>query len=342
MNNERPKRPDHSKTPVSERKRMAEQLYVCYPKSEKILRQFASCHQHAKTAAEPEGLLLEGPAGMGKTTLLKRYARGFLRRETKEGTIVPVLATRVEVPASPKSLVTALLRSIGDPLPDKGSTVSQTLRLKGFMEDCGVELVVLDEFQHFIDRDSKKILKTTSDWLKNLMDDTRTPIIVSGMPYSHAILDAEGNEQLRRRFATRLKLAPFGWKTAGQQNDFRKFLEVVDEKLPLNEWSELSEEGMAFRFYNATGGVVSKVMVLIRRATAIALELSVETLTLEILSRAYRERLAADAPDIENPFGDYKKGTKKESATRGKSEARATNSRSKASKKQPGVSDVLP
>jgi len=58
------------------------------------------------------------------------------------------------------------------------------------MEACKVELLILDEFQHFQDRDSLKVLKTASDWLKLLMDENGVPIVLAGLPYSHTVLDA--------------------------------------------------------------------------------------------------------------------------------------------------------
>jgi predicted AAA+ superfamily ATPase len=335
------KKQDVFELTIEERKQMAEHLYVVYPRTKAILNEIAYCHQHAKTAAEPEGMLLEGPAGMGKTTLWKYYMRNFPRKITEDGTIVPILAVKIEVPASPKSLVTVLLRALGDPLPEKGTTVSQTLRLYSFIQNCKIELVFLDEFQHFIDRDSKKVLKTISDWLKNLMDNTGKPIILIGMPYSHSILDAEGNEQLRRRFSKRFNIEPFRWKNLDDRKDFRRFLQAVDEKLPLKEWSNLSDTTTAFRFYLASDGVISKVMKLIRRATVIALDLSLDMLNLDILSFAYDECLAANDPDKENPFGYGAMKSEPKHATRNKYKLRATNSRSKAKGKELKASDIL-
>ncbi|MDT7541677.1 MAG: hypothetical protein QOE33_1581 [Acidobacteriota bacterium] len=296
------KRRNYSRVPAQEREMMVEQLYVVNPRIQAILGKFAYCHRHAKIAGEPEGLLLEGPAGMGKTTLCKHYMRDIPGRVVEDRTITPILMAKVEVPASPKSLVTSLLTALGDPLSDKGTTVSQTLRLKLLMDACGVELVFLDEFQHFIDRDSKKILQTISDWLKNLMDSTRRPIILVGMPYSHSILDARGNEQLQRRFSIRVNLEPYNWEDDGDRDNFRRFLRAVDEKLPLNEWSNLSDTILAFRLFLASDGVVSKVMRLIRRAAVIALDTARERLDIDMLSLAYEECLAANAPEKQNPF----------------------------------------
>jgi len=334
-------RQDYSKMTIEERQHMVENLFVVYPRIRAILNKIAYCHQHAKIAAEPDGMLLEGVAGTGKTTLGRYYSRAHPREVTEDGRVVRILTTKVEVPASPKSLVSALLADLGDPLSDKGSTVSQTIRLRKLMKDCGTELVVLDEFQHFIDRDSKKVLKTISDWLKNLMDSTRTPVILMGMPYSHTILDAEGNEQLQRRFSTRISLEPFNWENHGDRQDFRKFLGTVDKNLPLNEWSNLSDLSTAFRFNLASDGVISRVMKVVRRAASIALELSKERLDLDVLSIAYEECLAANAPQKENPFDADMRQKKVKPPERDKSASRATNNRSKAKEKTLTASDVL-
>ena len=108
MSIKRAQRTDYSSLSVAERKRKLEQLYVTYPKSKEILAQFAHCHQHAKIAAEPEGLLLEGIAGIGKTTLLRHYMQNFPKKLTKEGTVLKVLSTRVQVPASPNHTAISL------------------------------------------------------------------------------------------------------------------------------------------------------------------------------------------------------------------------------------------
>jgi hypothetical protein len=46
-------RKDYSEIPIGDRKRMVEQLYVTYPRTQTILDKFAYCHLHAKVAAEP-------------------------------------------------------------------------------------------------------------------------------------------------------------------------------------------------------------------------------------------------------------------------------------------------
>ena len=304
MSKKQTDRKTYKKVPVEDRIQMVERLYINFPRNQSALNAIGTCHSHAKLSKEPEGILILGDTGAGKTTVVKLYMRSHPRIVTEEATVVPVLYATVPVPATCKSLVTALLTAIGDPAAEKGSQVTQTLRLKRYIGACKVELLILDEFQHFQDRESLRVLKTVSDWLKVLMDETGVPMVLAGLPYSHTVLDDENNEQLRRRFALRIELAPFGFKTSRERQDFRRFLNIIDEKLPLAEGSDLADPATAFCIYEATDGVVAHVMKLIRCATVIALESRREKLTMEILSLAYEQRLAANNPGKRNPFGD--------------------------------------
>lgn len=152
-----------------------------------------------------------GRPGVGKTSLAEYYMKDYPRVDSDERVTVPILYLKIEVPATPKGLVSSLLDALGDPAAEKGNIGSQTRRLRKFLKELKTELIILDEFQHFIDKDSLKILKTVSDWLKLLIDNSKIPVVLMGMPYSHIILDTRGNEQLKRRFSLRRSIESFGW-----------------------------------------------------------------------------------------------------------------------------------
>jgi hypothetical protein len=42
------------------------------------------------------------------------------------------------------AIIYGLLLALGGPMPERGSIVSQTLRLLGMIKDCQVKLVILD------------------------------------------------------------------------------------------------------------------------------------------------------------------------------------------------------
>lgn len=282
------------------RKARVERIFIQSPRFMRVKNMIARCHQQSKISAEPECLLITGWQGAGKTTLYKSYAEDFPRRIGDEGAQIPVLATTIPVPATVKSLATHLLNAMGDPKAENGTSTSQTLRLLGLAEDCGVELIILDEFQHFIDRNSNSILEEAADWLKNLINNSGKPVVLLGMPYSDIILRA--NAQLERRFTTRVSLEPFGWEEKAKRDEFKTFLSHLDAKLPLPARSNLSLHETAFRLYCATNGYVGYLMKLIRGAAHLAIDRSCARIDLELLAEAYKERLAASAPGRANPF----------------------------------------
>ncbi len=298
--------PNFDRMTIEARLNMVERIYVSYPRSQEILSKIMHCHFYSMNSAEPECMLIKGDTGAGKTTLYRRYEQQHPRVEAKERTIIPVLSATIPVPATPKSLATKLLANMGDPFAPRGTLVSQTLRLYELLKRCEVRLIILDEFQHFIDRDSNKVLQTISDWLKELINETKVPIVLIGMPNCEKILEA--NRQLKRRFAIHETLEPFGWEhdkpeiQKSLRADFRRFLAVLDKQLPLKDRSHLADPDTAYRIYCATQGKVASIVNLIRRAVMIALYNGEELISLETLARAYKERFQHDQPNIENPF----------------------------------------
>jgi type II secretory pathway predicted ATPase ExeA len=331
------------KLSTEERKILVERVYVKHPHSENLLKKIDYCRTHSKISAEPDGMLITGQQGMGKSTLWKRYVKDFPRTKTETGMIIPVLTVGIKAPATPKSLVTVLLSALGDPAAERGANVTQTLRLYRYLERCQTELIILDEFQHFIDRDLSKVLKTISDWLKMLMNDTGLPIVLIGMPNSVRVLDAHGNEQLKRRFSVRESLQPFAWSVSGDLS-IVKFLKKLDDLLPLIESSNLADQDTAYRIYCATNGEMYRMMDLVRMATTLALDDGVERICMRLLFKAYEACPALDELDAGNPFEEGstpKPLAKKATKTNAGEDVEATNRRVKSGKYEVPLSSVL-
>ena len=295
--------PDWSKKSREERILKIEAIYVLSPYLKDVLEDIRFCHHNSRHYREPKCLLITGLPGVGKTSLAEYHLKDYPRVDMGDRVEVPVLYTKIEVPATPKNLVSALLAALGDPAADKGTISIQTRRLRHFLKELKTELIILDEFQHFIDRDSLKVLKTVSDWLKLLIDISKIPVVLMGMPYSHLILNTRGNEQLRRRFSLRKSIEPFSWGDKDEkQQDFRNFLKLVDDELPFNRRSNLASKTTAYRGYCATNGVLSYVMDIVRMAASSAIEQSLKAIDLDLLADAYDRGLASLYPDRNNPF----------------------------------------
>jgi hypothetical protein len=247
-----------------------EHIYVMYPRLQDVYNKIDYCHQYSKITIEPKCMLIKGLSGTGKSSFLNWHIQRFPRTYNDYGVTIPVLTATTPVPATVKSLATSLLESLRDPAAEKGTVTTKTRRLVQLIISCDVELIILDEFQHFIDRDSQNVLQTISDWLKNLIIETKKPMVLIGMPYSDRILEA--NPQLQRRFSTRVSIDPFKWSTNEDRIEFRQFLYAVEQLLPFNKPSNLADESLALRMFVATGGIVAAVMSIICKASELALK----------------------------------------------------------------------
>lgn len=325
--------------PVNERKELIERIHITFPRFGKVLDKIAYCHAHSKIAAEPECILITGMQGAGKTTLCKAYARRYPRVQTREGKVIPVLATSVPSITTKKSLPTRLLYALGDGSAAKGTSVTQTLRIIKMVKDCGVEMIILDEFQHFIDSDSNVVLINISNWLKDLINETEKPVVLVGMPHSEVVLAA--NPQLERRFSMRESLEPFGWRTPAKQSEFKLFLQHLDRRLPLTKRSNLANHEVAFRIYCATDGLIGYVMKLVRRASILAVERGAERVGMELLAESYDERLASRKPRQVNPFRVQLEELRDDPPTPASGGAKRNNRRSKAKAVSHSASEVL-
>lgn len=286
---------------LAQRLKVVNSTYISYPRFDEILDAIEYCHYFSSCKDEPECLFLSGHTGVGKTTIYHTYASKYPRYVTADRTVIPILAVTIPSPATVKAVVSKLLWQLGDPAYDKGSIGKQTIRLISLIRDCGVQLVILDEFQHFIDRDSAKVLKTVSDWLKTLILDTNLPIVLIGLPEAEQILKLKEHSQLSRRFANRCHLSPFGWHSDSGE-EFRTFLHLLESQLPLESESNLSGLNLARRFYYASDGVVAYTMKLIRYGTYLALQQGKEQLDLSTLAVAFEKYVHADKPNKVNPF----------------------------------------
>jgi energy-coupling factor transporter ATP-binding protein EcfA2 len=279
------------------------QVRVLFPRWNAIYTAIAEAHEQSADAAEPECLVIVGPTGAGKTTLVTSYAQRFPPDNSGTTFRCPVLVAKILAPATVKTLATNLLFTLGDPLADKGSVGAKSVRLRGFFNDCGMEMLILDELQHIVDRDSDKVLQTVSNWLKDLIKDTKVATVLVGLQ-GEAERVVRTNPQLNGLFRPPLVLDPFTWDDADPATikEFRKLLRELDGLLPLRESSDLGDRELAWRCFVASRGNLRLLMGLLRRAVVLALRRGCERLDLPLLADAFDSRLAGMWPGLVNPF----------------------------------------
>ncbi len=285
---------------VKKRFQCIDQIVIKHSKYKSIFDKISECHQFSIGSNRPECLLIYGYPGVGKTRLLEGYEELFPRKMLEEYTYIPVLYLKVPAGASPKSLATHILYTLKDPNYERGTETQQTKRIIKLVKLCKVELLIIDEFQHLIDSETKNVLNKAADWIKVLVEEIKIPVILCGMPDSEKIFIQ--NEQLDRRFVIREHLTPFKYGTIDEQKEFRSFLNSVDKQMPFAKRSYLAEVRISEKMYYASMGTPFYIMTILKHATVEAAKHGQDFLTEDYLSLGYKRLQRSTRPFAINPF----------------------------------------
>jgi hypothetical protein len=265
-----------------------------------ITGRIAEQHHYSVTNKAAAGLMIAGPSGVGKTSLIRFYQEQFPRFSDGGVTRIPVLT--VSTPAGPtvKNLAQAILASLGDPAAHRGSAEEKTQRIHLFLERCEVEIVFLDEFHHFFYTESTKHFRHISDWLKGLMDASHVALILVGLPEGEEVVKA--NPQLWRRFSSRSLLSAFNFEDADDFIEFRGLMKAFQEALPLEIAVPLHEGNLARRFWVASDGRLDYVRKILEGAVSVANTAGIRCLDLPVYASAFRNQIWDRVSERLNPF----------------------------------------
>jgi hypothetical protein len=260
------------------------------------------CFNHADGAVEPICIALMGEARTGKSRALEECFTNHAQERTRDGLNVPIL--RVKAPSKPtvKGLVELMLQAIGDPTFSVGTENTKTIRLRTLMKNAGTRMVMIDEFQHFQDKGSRRIMHHVADWLKILVDDSKVALVVAGLPSCGAVVSQ--NEQLAGRFLSPILMPRFDWKIDSHREEFVGILGAFQESMCQFFDLRLDSAEMVFRCYCATGGLMGYVTKVLRQAVWDAIDADRKQITLEHLAVAHESAVwrHAELSEISRPF----------------------------------------
>lgn len=258
-------------------------------------------YRAVKKGADPIVIPLVGESRTGKSSLLAYTEQLHPRRRLADGMQVPVL--RIRTPSKPtvKGLAEQLLLALGDPrFNQHESEIEKTNRLLKLLNGCGTRMVMIDEFQHFYDKGTHRIMHHVSDWLKILSDESQLAMVVSGLPSCLTVLSQ--NEQLAGRCMATLTMPRFSWTDDVQREQFISVLEAFQQGLHMFDLPDMGSDEIAFRFYIATGGLMGYLAKILRQVTWNALDAEDPMIRLDDLSRAFRSAVLTRGAILVDPF----------------------------------------
>ena len=176
---------------------------------------------------------------------------------------IPIFNSSLESGATIKGVAKEMLIKLGAN-DTSGDQTDLTLRLYDLLKTCETKLIVLDEFHHLLQRGAERSKELVCDWVKNLMNKSKIPVVIVGTPECEDIINAL--PQLSRRYCYRTELRPFEYSNE-RDSDYIKVLKSLNKAFEeigeVTITQKLYDEWMALAVYVASGGVMDSIRKLL-------------------------------------------------------------------------------
>jgi type II secretory pathway predicted ATPase ExeA len=236
---------------------------IRHPRFNKIIDAIALAHRRRK------GLIIIGESGAGKSTILEYYEKKLKLEPSDLGDFKKVVL--IKIPASPtlKNVTSALLDELGDEEPEKGTLDGMQRRVARKVEQLGVEMIMIDEFQDLLYTDTSKRMKNVGNYVKHIGDKYKVSVILAGLENARSVLS--GHPELKRRFMATAELKAFEARAPEELAYFQQYLSIVEKQIGFQSIN-LGTESMAWRMYYATHGLPGNIASIVETAIDLAAE----------------------------------------------------------------------
>lgn len=258
---------------------------------------------HSMSGVEGTGMLVMGVPGLGKSSILKSYRKHHLENrkdlEGPDGSKEPIILVSVPSEPTQKTLIQQILRASSYEGSIKGTAGELRQKLDEFIVERGVEMLILDEFQHFLPEQASSNTRGVVNQIKLVMDTHKLAVVMAGTPPGYRSIAK--HEELYQRFAHRqVRLKPFN--ADDRLKEFCKYMHACRRSLEKKGFGiiPLENEEMLTRLYLATKGIPRLITHLLM--AAITNTGPGETVGLNDLRRAFCGRSLNPALGKFDPF----------------------------------------
>jgi len=271
---------------------------IKHPYFEGAVEQMRLCFESYGKNPEPRCTPILGLSGAGKSTVVREVLKTF--GNPLENNKTPVIV--VETPSTPtvRSLASEVLYSLKDPLYYKGTEATMITRAVEQMDELRVQMMIFEEMQNIIDRDSEKLLTRAAIWLKRFINRSKRPTVIMGLERLAKMFHYD--EQLRRRFTKSYVIKPFDGMNNESRLYLRTFLKTLHKKFQFQDGLEIFSGEMPMRFYYASAGLVGYMTNIIFEAERLAERTVSHKITRDHIAQAYENVVCENQLVGLNPF----------------------------------------
>ncbi|KXI29601.1 TniB family NTP-binding protein [Paraglaciecola hydrolytica] len=243
---------------------------------------------------------LIGESGKGKTKICKAFKDKYPDETNEESDIRRIIYIKLTGDASKGEILKELyLELMGKTQPQKGNNAEKEKTIIGLLEDLKTELVIIDEAQHAMSAQFNEHGKTGTfiNMLKTISDDSKVPILVSGIPGLESLRVMEGKNAGFSRQLKRRSFLPHFIRMLTLKETQKILVSFADKLEALNITADaLKEPSIVCKFYLASSGAIGIISDLIQAA------LIEEKGRISINAKSIYNASKLSFEEFENPF----------------------------------------
>jgi len=246
--------------------------YLAYRKAGRVVARLTEIHDYPQRERMP-CMLIYGPPGMGKTMILRKFARdhGAAAVSDEGPPARPVLSMQMPTVPDEREFLMEILMAAGSPFKHDLTVSGLRAVVRRLLVDTQVRLLLIDELQNILAgtaRQQRVIFNT----IRFLTNELRRPICCAGTDDARAALVADPH--LADRFEAH-QLLP--WR---HNEEFIELLTAFEHTLPLRRPSDLRSTKVRKLILDMTSGVTVRIFRLIESVAIEAIRASDERIGL--------------------------------------------------------------
>ncbi|STR44778.1 TniB family NTP-binding protein [Iodobacter fluviatilis] len=278
---------------------MNDSMFVPHPQLARTVTAISNKMNYCKQAKKGRAIFVEAPSGCGKTTLTRIFKAQMPTEILDEKTIVPIVYFSVPKVITRKGMDKSLLKALGDPKEAAGTHFDLDERAINLLKQTETKIIFIDNIQDIPSKRREGGIIEIGNWIRDLIDDSAALVVLLGTQDANAILVP--NIQLRRRCPGKLMMHYFDINTESSALEFKNFLRLIDNFLPINGISGLSLKEISIPLAYASGGIQDYIFQILSCAVKYAVTQKREQLEITDLAKGFDETFQEYGKEI-NPF----------------------------------------
>lgn len=282
-----------------ENAREVDDIFVMHPAFKEALGAFDRCFQLAKTLTVPNGVLITGPTGSGKTSLIEHFWR-TLPGDTLYDQGFGALAIRLPFRPTAGQIISALLRKLRYPFAEVTNRSVYVKREVAFdaLRQKKCRMIFIDEGHHLANQvrhqDRQGFDTAASELLRELMDEVKINLVIAADAQPE-VLD-HIDPALASRVSVRLALRNFELKST-----WFAYIKAFCRQASGVDFGYLTTPEAGQQLHAGTLGNLRAFKRLVTEAALIGIDAQKSTVDASIMALAF-ERVNGTACAITNPY----------------------------------------